>query len=138
MPKKLSRSALASFIFSVFLSVSAFAESTAFTYQGRLSEGGGPAAGIYDLRFALYDSPSGGSVIGGPQTNSAVVVSNGMFIAQVDFGAAAFNGSPRWLEIAVRTNGATSFAALTPLQAVAPAPYAIMANNASNVLGQIP
>ncbi|MCC6823299.1 MAG: hypothetical protein IT579_21425, partial [Verrucomicrobia subdivision 3 bacterium] len=33
----------------------AFAQGTAFTYQGRLSDGVNPASGIYDLRFTIYD-----------------------------------------------------------------------------------
>ena len=31
----------------------AFAQGTAFTYQGRLNDGGNPANGIYDLRFTV-------------------------------------------------------------------------------------
>ena len=35
---------------------------TAFTYQGHLSDRtGNPANGIFDLRFALYDEPTGGA-----------------------------------------------------------------------------
>jgi hypothetical protein len=32
-----------------------FAQGTAFSYQGQLSAGGNPTAGIYDLRFTIYD-----------------------------------------------------------------------------------
>jgi hypothetical protein len=39
----------------------AHAQGTAFTYQGRLSAGGNPASGVYDLSFALYDAASGGT-----------------------------------------------------------------------------
>jgi hypothetical protein len=31
---------------------------TAFTYQGRLTDGGTPANGTYDLRFRLFNAPS--------------------------------------------------------------------------------
>ncbi|HEX7570666.1 MAG TPA: hypothetical protein VF492_09190, partial [Verrucomicrobiae bacterium] len=56
----------------------AHAQGTAFTYQGRLNNGGSPASGIYDLRFAIYDSTnSRGTLIAGPLTNSATAVSNG-------------------------------------------------------------
>lgn len=34
-----------------------------FTSQGRLTEAGTPANGHYDLRFVLYDSDSGGTVL---------------------------------------------------------------------------
>jgi hypothetical protein len=40
------------------------AQSTAFTYQGRLNNGGNPAGGRHDLRFTLFNVASGGSPIG--------------------------------------------------------------------------
>ena len=49
----------------------------AFTYQGRLQWQ--PPPGLYDLRFALYDSASGGSQVGQTLTNSTVGVTNGLF-----------------------------------------------------------
>ena len=41
----------------------AFAQGTAFTYEGRLSDNGAPANGSYDLQFKIHDSLSGGSVV---------------------------------------------------------------------------
>ena len=37
---------------------------TAFTYQGRLQDGGAPANGPYDFRFMLFDGPAAGSQVG--------------------------------------------------------------------------
>ena len=65
-----------------------YAQGTAFTYQGRLNDGAGPASGSYDLRFVVYDANANGNLIAGPVTNSAVSISNGLFVASVDFGAA--------------------------------------------------
>src|SRR5208282_5309521 len=79
-------------------------QSTAFSYQGRLSDGGAAANGSYDLRFALYSTNSGGSPVGTILTNSSVSVSNGLFTTLVDFGP-VFDGSDYWLELGVRTNG---------------------------------
>ncbi len=116
----------------------AFAQGTAFTYQGRLNDGGNPANGIYDLRFTVYDSTnSPGNIIAGPVTNSATGVTNGLFTVTLDFGN-VFDGTARWLEIAVQTNSGNSFTTLAPRQPVTPAPYAIMANTASNLLGNLP
>jgi hypothetical protein len=113
------------------------AQGTAFTYQGRLNDGANPANGTYDLRFAVYDSSTNpGVLIAGPLTNSSTSLSNGLFTVTLDFGA-VFDGSPRWLEIAVRTNGSTGFNALSPRQQLTPAPYAIFANSASNFLGTV-
>ena len=65
------------------------AQGTAFTYQGRLNDGGNPANGNYDLRFTIYDSTNiPGVVIAGPLTNSATAVSNGLFTANLDYGPA--------------------------------------------------
>src|SRR5262249_22779625 len=70
-----------------------FAQGTAFTYQGHLNDGGSPANGNYDLRFAVYDSAGGGNNIAGPLTNSAVAVSDGLFTVALDFGAGVFPGA---------------------------------------------
>ena len=114
------------------------AQGTAFTHEGRLSDGSNPANGIYDLRFTIYDAGTGGNVAGGPLTLSATGVTNGLFTVTLDFGSGVFTGPPRWLEIAVRTNGASSFATLTPRQLLAPAPYAMMAAGANKLVGTLP
>ncbi len=107
------------------------AQGTAFTYQGRLSNGGNPASGNYDLKFSLFSISTGGSAAAGPETNSPVVVSNGLFTTMLDFGSSVFNGSTYWLEIGVRTNGGGSFVTLSPRQQLTPAPNAIFAENAT-------
>jgi len=115
------------------------AQGTAFTYQGRLNSDNGLAGGSYDLKFAVYDTNApAGILIAGPVTNAAVAVSNGLFAVTLDFGAGVFTGPDRWLELAVRTNGAGVFTTLMPRQLIAPTPYAIMANSASNLLGTLP
>ena len=115
-----------------------FAQGTAFAYQGRLNINGSQANGLYDLRFTVCDALTNGNIIAGPLTNSATGVTNGLFAVTLDFGAGVFNGTARWLQLDVRTNGAASFTALLPLQQVQPVPYAIFANTASNVSGTVP
>jgi hypothetical protein len=115
----------------------AFAQGTAFTYQGRLSFNGAPANGIYDFDFVLYDAGTGGSFVGSPFFSPAVPVTNGLFTVWLDFGA-NFPGTGRWLEIAVRTNSGAVYTFLAPRQPVTPTPYAIMANSASNLLNTLP
>src|SRR6185295_3780899 len=68
------------------------AQTTTFTYQGRLTDGGTPATGNYDLQFALFDSASSGGQIGSTQTVPSVPVSSGIFTVSLDFGAGAFSG----------------------------------------------
>src|ERR1035437_6614161 len=115
----------------------AHAQGTAFTYQGRLNSSGSPANGSYDLAFRLFATNTTGVAIAAPVTNNATAVTNGLFTTTLDFGAGVFTGGSNWLEIAVSTNGANSFATLTPRQQVTPTPYAIFAGTASNVSGTI-
>jgi hypothetical protein len=106
----------------------AFAQGTAFTYQGRLNNGTNPATGSYDLTFTLFATNSGGVAVAGPITNSATAVSSGLFTTTIDFGA-NFPGADRWVEISVRTNGSGLFLTLIPRQKLTPTPYAITAAN---------
>jgi hypothetical protein len=115
------------------------AQGTAFTYSGRLSEGGNPANGLYDIRAGLYTVSAGGTVFAGPITNSAVAVSNGLFTITLDYGN-VFDGTVYWLQVAVRTNGLGGFTVLSPRQQLTPTPYAIFAEsaNAAGLSGTIP
>ena len=128
MKNKTSLLALVHLLF--FSCLLAQGQGTAFTYQGRLNNGANPAAGSYDLRFALYDALGGGTQEGGMLTNSATDVSNGLFTVILDFGN-QFPGADRWLEIAVRTNGDSSFELLAPRQALTATPYASYAHAAN-------
>jgi len=112
------------------------AQGTAFTYQGRLNDGGMPASGLYDLRFVLFDASAAGNQAGGSLTNFSTAVTNGLFTVTLNFGS-VFTGTNYWLDIAVRTNGAAAFTTLTTRQPVTPTPYAIFANTASNLSGTI-
>ena len=116
---------------------------SAFTYQGGLNDGTNPANGRYDLRFTLYDSLSGGAQAGAVLNTNAVAVSNGLFALTLDFGN-VFDGNARWLEIAVKTNGAGSYTTLSPRQPLTPTPYALYAPSAgaastsSSLIGTLP
>jgi hypothetical protein len=105
------------------------ANGTAFTYQGRLTDAGGPASGAYDFRFILYNAAVGGAQVGPIVTQNSVPVSGGLFNATLDFGA-VFDGTALYLEIAVRPAGGGSYTPLNPRQALTPAPYAHYATRA--------
>src|SRR6516164_5486742 len=111
----------------------AFAQGTAFTYQGKLDSGGAPATGVYDFRFRLASDPLANNYAGNAYFTNSIGVTNGLFTTTMDFGPGIFTGSNYWLEVDVRTNGTASYTVLSPLQTLTPAPYAIFANGASNL-----
>ena len=77
---------------------------TAFTHQGRLTQGGLPADGVFDFQFALYDDPDQGSLVGGIVELPQQPVSHGLFTVTLDFGN-VFTGGALWLEVRVRSAG---------------------------------
>ena len=107
------------------------AQTTAFTYQGKLVDDCCPATGLYDLAFKVYDAVSAGTAMGDTVIRTAAPVTNGLFTVTLDFGSGVFTGAGRWLEISVRTNGSPmEHVLLSPRQALTPAPYAIYAASA--------
>src|SRR5215813_1319426 len=60
------------------------AQTTAFTYQGKLTDSGNLATGNYDFQFTLFDALSGGAQQGTTQTVSNVTVTNGIFTVNLD------------------------------------------------------
>ncbi len=103
-----------------------------FTYQGQLKRDGVPVTNSIDARFTLWDAETAGVQIGGGSAvfpaNSVPVV-DGLFTVPVDasvFGAAAFDGSARWLQVAVRSPaGGGGFTVLSPRQPLTAAPYTL-------------
>ncbi len=108
---------------------------TAITYQGRLTEAGAPATGPHDVRFILYNRDAGGSQVGSTVVLEDVPITNGLFTVQLDFGQ-VFDGTARWLEVAVRDGSSTGgYTTLSPRQPVTAAPYALHSADAWNLSG---
>jgi hypothetical protein len=111
------------------------AQETVFTYQGRLNHGGSPANGQYEISFSLFDAVTNGTPVGTPVTIAPVPVSNGLFTATLDFGAAAFTGASRWLEFSVTVFGTDQpVVTLVPRQPITATPYALHAANAGGLM----
>jgi Chaperone of endosialidase len=114
----------------------ASAQNTAFTYQGRLQDAGTNANGSYDFQFTLWDALSGGTQQPQPSpatvTKTSVSVANGVFTVQLDFGASAFPGADRFLEMSVRLAGGGAFALLSPRQPISSTPYALRSVSAGS------
>lgn len=126
----------------LMLVAAAHAQPTLFNFQGQLSVAGEPVSGEFDLRFTLHDTAAQPAQVGSALTNAPVGVTNGLFSVALDFGSAAFNGGPRWLQIGIRPNGDTNeYVTLSPRQPLTSTPYAIRslnAGSASNLLGTLP
>jgi len=115
------------------LTLTSFAQTTAFTYQGKLTDAGNPANGNYDLQFKLFDALAAGTQIGSTNSTTNVAVSSGVFTVSLDFGAAAFPGANRWLEISVRPAGSVNpYTVLAPRQPITSTPYAIQTLKAAS------
>jgi hypothetical protein len=108
------------------------AQGTVFTYQGFLKVSGNPANANYDFQFSLWTAASGGAQIGATLTLTSVPVQNGLFTVSLDFGN-VWDGSDRYLQIAVRPAGSGSYTTLSPRVKINPTPYAIRAGVASPI-----
>jgi len=116
-------------------SAMAFAQGTAFTYQGKLTDSGTPSSGQFDFQFKLFDTQTvgTGNPIGSPVAVPNVTVANGLFSVSLDFGACTtcFNGAARFLEIAVKPTTGGTFTTLGPRQPITANPYAIRTSTAT-------
>jgi len=131
--KRLIKSGMLAVLFLILAVSLAFAQAplgTAFTYQGQLKSEGQPYTGACDFQFGLYDAPSVGTLLGN-FTLTDVPLTEGYFTVQLDFGADAFTGEPRYLDISVRCPAGTGdYTQLQPRQELTPAPYALYATSA--------
>jgi hypothetical protein len=118
------------------LTTAVAAQSTAFTYQGRLKNGAAPAAGVHDFRFTLFNAALGGVQAGTSQCADNIGVSEGAFTATIDFGQQFASTEPRFLQIEVRADtglgcgNPAGFVTLAPRQPINPAPAASHAHAA--------
>ncbi len=112
--------------------LTARAQTTVFTYQGRLNDSQTMnGTGSYLMEFRLFAAASGGTPI---QTLTDVPVSvvNNVFTVQLNFTANnSFDGADRFLEIAVKRTAGETYTTLSPRQPFTAAPYSIKAKNAT-------
>lgn len=107
---------------------------TAFTYQGQLRKSGLPVTSTADFQFTLWDALEAGNPVGTTVAIDGKSVVNGLFTVTLDFGAAAFTGDARWLEVAVRAPaGEGDFTTLSPRHEVNAAPHATYARSSGSI-----
>lgn len=118
----------------VSISLSALASAQNITYQGLLTTNGSPVSGLVDFQFTLWNAASDGSQVAATTPSVLpITVTNGLFTAALDFGAGAFPGATRYLQIQVRM-GAAPFQTLTARQPITSTPYAVTAQQLSGTL----
>ncbi len=101
--------------------------TNAISYQGRLLDGGQPANGTYDLGFDLYGVVAGGVLIDSV-SQTALDVTDGLFMTTLSFDEGSFNGGERWLEIRAKKSTDSEYVTLVPRQQILPVPYALYAS----------
>ncbi len=113
----------------------AWAQGTAFTYQGRLLDNGIAFTGSAEFQPTLWDAASGGGQVAAHTPASVIVgVTNGLFALPLEFGGTPFaTGAERWLQLEVRTS-IGAFTLLSPRQQLTAAPYAMTAGNLTGAL----
>ena len=108
----------------------AFAQSTAFTYQGRLEDNGVPANDDFAFVVRLFDDADTGVQLGPTVCEDAVDVVNGLFTLSLDFGF-QFDSGQQFLDIQVLREGdcadTSGFEQLSPRQQVTATPMALRA-----------
>jgi hypothetical protein len=100
-------------------------QTTVVNYQGNLIEAGNPVDGTVLFEFKLFDAAQAGNQVGPTLTDMSVTVTQGTFAAQLDFGAVAFPGASRFLEISVRQNVGQAYTVLSPRQQIYSSPYSV-------------
>lgn len=117
-------------IFFLLVHVGVFAQTTEFTFQGKLTDQTVSANGLYDLSFKLFDAAN--AQVGSAVVRNDVQITDGTFTVALDFGAAAFDGNTRTVEISVRSGASTgAFTTLSPKQTIASVPYAVLSKKAT-------
>jgi hypothetical protein len=104
---------------------------TTLTYAGQLTDkDGDPLEGVYDFEFKVYDAPTGGTQLGQAVTKDNVMVEDGLYVVELDFGGRVFTGDVRYLEIGVRPGQRIdAYTPLEPRQRLPVVPYALALPN---------
>ena len=124
-------------IASILVAAAAFRGGTpvdyTFTYQGQLRNAGALVNGPVDLRITLWDSDVAGGQVGPINNYQAVPITEGRFALGLNFGATAFDGSNRWVQLEFRSPaGSGQYLTLNPRDKIMATPYAMFALNGGN------
>lgn len=108
-----------------------------FTYQGYFEYSGNPANGNFDFRVTIWDQETLGTEIASCQVFDNIFIQDGLFTFHLLPDTSmdqVFNGEARWLQVAVRQSGTTTWTTL-PRQPITAAPYAWSLRPGANIEG---
>ncbi len=99
--------------------------SNSFTYQGQLKNSGAPVNAYCDFIWDIFADLDGGTSLS-TDTDSNVLLTNGLFTAIINVPASVLDGNKRYVEIQVRCpTGSGSYTLLSPRQELQAVPYAL-------------
>ena len=116
-------------LFIVIVATAAAAATEPIIYQGRMTDGGTPPSGLYDMTIRAWTEPAGGVPVGNEFVLTQVPVDDGYFSLELDFGDFVLAAADRWIEMAVRPQGGSSWTFLTPRQPVRAVPRSTVADS---------
>lgn len=111
--------------------IAAQAQTTAFTYQGKLTDTSAAANGTYHMLFRLYPTTSSTLQFGPTIENTNVSVNNGIFTVVLDFGS-GINFSGLYLQISIKRPADASYTNLSPRQRLTSSPGAVRSLDANS------
>jgi hypothetical protein len=120
------------FLIAVIVPSMASAQSSTFAYQGQLTDADGPVNASCDFDFSLWSAQTGGTQIG-TDAAAGLAVSGGLFTTELDFGAGAFDGGARWLEVVVDCGDGP---ATLPRQQLTASPYSLTSLSTTGLQGR--
>ncbi|GJM19132.1 MAG: hypothetical protein DHS20C14_13450 [Phycisphaeraceae bacterium] len=110
----------------------AVAQLTTISYQGQLEDAGGPASGPFEIRFGLWDAELGGTMLA-EHVSMVTVSADGFFLADDIPFAPFFDGTARWMSLAVTPDGGSE-TMLDPRQPISLTPHSAYAQRSGTSL----
>lgn len=119
-------------IIGIALNLSVYSQTNEITYQGNLDSSGSPANDLFDFKFRLFNSLTGGTQLGNEVSVDDVTVSDGVFNVKLDFGY-DFSLANVFMEISVKSSRVPgAFTTLTPRQKLSSSPTAVRSINSAD------
>jgi len=110
---------------------------TTITYQGFLKNASGPVNGTCNFFMDVFSAPAGGIAVE-PNNVNNVLVTNGLFTANIPLDSTTINGDARFLRIAAQCPaGSGLYTFLSPRQELRAAPYALSLRPGAQISGNV-